>query len=357
MCVKCLPQISSTDEFAQRLVGIANDAATALMLSIGYRTGLLDVLARTGPATSEKLAAAAGLNERYVREWLGCMVAARIAMYDAETREHTLPEQYAAVLTRGSDAGNMSSMMQWFAVLGGVEDRVVECFAKGGGVSYEEYGRFHAVMADESQMTTVSALTSAILPLVPGLVDKLRAGIDVLDLGCGSGRALVTMAFAYPNSRFFGYDLSEPALAAGRAFAAEMGVRNAHFEARDVERMNDTARFDLVTAFDAIHDQARPDIVLANIAKALKKDGIFLMQDIKASSAVEKNVENPMGALIYAISCMHCMTVSLARGGMGLGAAWGKELAEKMLADAGFRSTAVHELPHDALNYYYIVRK
>lgn len=357
MCVKCMPQVSTTDEFAQRLVNIAVDASLALMISVGYRTGLLDAMAKTGAATSERLAKAAGLNERYVREWLGSMATGRIAIYDPATREYALPEQYAAVLTRGAAAGNMASMMQWIAVLGNVEDRIVECFEKGGGVPYEAFNRFHAVMADESQNTTVAPLTSDILPAVPGLVEKLRDGITVLDVGCGSGRALVTMAFAYPKSRFFGYDLSTEALATGRAFAAEMGVRNAFFEQVDAAKMDDAGRFDLITAFDAIHDQARPDTVLANIARALKSDGTFLMQDIKASSLVEKNAENPLGPFIYAISCMHCMTVSLASGGMGLGAAWGRELAERMLREAGFRSVEVKELPHDIINDYYIVRK
>ena len=116
-------------------------------------------------------------------------------------------------------------------------------------------------------------------------------------------------------------------------------------------------RFDLITAFDAIHDQAKPDVVLREIFAALRPGGTFLMQDILASSNLENNLENPIAAFLYTISTMHCMTVSLAQGGAGLGTCWGRELAEQMLEEAGFRDVVVEKLPHDDMNYYYIARK
>ena len=143
------------------------------------------------------------------------------------------------------------------------------------------------------------------------------------------------------------------------SFIAEARKRqlgNARFEARDVSRMKARSAFDLVTAFDAIHDQARPREVLAAIRRALRPGGVFLMQDIAASSHLAGNVEHPLGPFLYAISTMHCMSVSLAGGGAGLGAAWGRELAEKMLEQAGFTSVRVETLPHDMLNLYYVAR-
>lgn len=129
------------------------------------------------------------------------------------------------------------------------------------------------------------------------------------------------------------------------------------FESRDVSKIGDVERFDLITAFDAIHDQARPDVVLREIENALRPNGTFLMQDILASSHLEQNVDNPIASFLYTISTMHCMTVSLAQGGAGLGTCWGRELAEKMLHEAGFSNVRVEKLPHDDMNYYYIAKK
>jgi len=189
------------------------------------------------------------------------------------------------------------------------------------------------------------------------MVPALERGADVLDVGCGSGRAVNRMAWTYPASRFVGYDVSAEAIAAARAEAGERGLCNVRFEVRDVADLTSRDAFDLVTAFDAIHDQARPEAVLASIARALRPDGVFLMQDIGGSSRVEQDARHPLGAFLYTVSCLHCMTVSLAAGGAGLGAMWGSETARRMLDEAGFGKVEVKTLPHDLLNFYYVARR
>ena len=151
----------------------------------------------------------------------------------------------------------------------------MNCFERGGGVPYAFYRRFHAVMSEESDQTVVSRLSDAILPAVPGLVQAL--GIDVLDVGCGSGRALHALAYAFPESRFTGYDASAEAIAVARKDARALGLSNVWFEARDVARLERIEAYDLITAFDAIHAQARPDEVRARIFLSLRSDGTFLM--------------------------------------------------------------------------------
>lgn len=343
--------------FADRVVGILNGGALSLMLSIGHRAGLFDAMARLDFATSHELADEAGLDERYVREWLGAMVTGAIAEYDAATRRYRLPAEHAAALTRGGSLGNMATTAQWISLLGSVEDRVLECFERGGGVPYTAYERFHQVMLEESDQTVVSSLCSAILPLVPGGTQALERGISVLDVGCGSGRAINEMAAAFPRSRFTGYDLSPQAIAAARAEARERSLANASFEVRDVADIGCTACFDLVTAFDAIHDQADPAGVLRAIARSLRPGGTFLMQDIAGTSHVHRDAEHPLGPFLYTVSCLHCMSVSLAAGGAGLGAMWGAETARRMLEEAGFAKVELHELPHDPINLYYVSRK
>ena len=144
---------------------------------------------------------------------------------------------------------------------------------------------------------------------------------------------------------------------AGTIWTAIAEVAGRAVEVRDVSTLADRAAFDLITAFDAIHDQAQPADVLAGIADAIRPDGVFLMQDICASSHVEGNVDHPIGTFLCTISCMHCMSVSLAGGGPGLGAMWGEELALKMLRKAGFNSIRVEQLDHDIQNSYYIATR
>ena len=354
---ECPTEENQSTAFADRLVQIINHGALSLMLGIGHRTRLFDVMSELPPSDAATIARAAGLNERYVREWLGSMVTGRIVFYDPSLGTYSFPAEHAALLTRSAKPINFASAMQWIAVLGGVEDRIVDCFHNGGGVGYDAFHRFHEVMAEESAQTVVAALTESFVPLAGGRAEDLDRGIDVLDIGCGSGRAICRLAAEFPNSQFVGYDLCPDAVKAGQAEAARQGLTNVRFESRDVSNIGDADRFDLITAFDAIHDQARPDAVLREIATALRPNGTFLMQDILASSHLERNVENPIATFLYTISTMHCMTVSLAQGGAGLGTCWGRELAEEMLRKAGFANVRVEKLPHDDMNYYYIARK
>jgi 2-polyprenyl-3-methyl-5-hydroxy-6-metoxy-1,4-benzoquinol methylase len=327
------------------------------MISIGHRTRLFDTMREMPPSTSNQIAEAAGLNERYVREWLGAMLTGGIVECDSEGKFFSLPLEHAAWLTRKATPDNIAVFAQYIPLLGAVEDPIVNCFKKGGGVPYSSYQRFHEVMAEDSGQTVVAALIDNILPLVPGLVESLQSGIDVLDVGCGSGRALNLMATTFPKSRFTGCDLSEEAVCRGRLEAEKSGLANVQFEQKDLTTSDIQELFGLITAFDAIHDQARPDKVLAAIAGALKPDGIFLMQDIAASSNMPKNCGHPVGPLLYTISCMHCMSVSLAQNGAGLGAMWGREKATEMLHTAGFPQIEIKQLPHDFQNNYFIVRK
>jgi 2-polyprenyl-3-methyl-5-hydroxy-6-metoxy-1,4-benzoquinol methylase len=345
------------DAFSARMLEHLNGAALSLMVSIGHRAGLFDVMSRLGPATSAEIAASAGQHERYVREWLGAMVAGAIVGYDPKPRAYHLPREHAASLTRSARHENLAATAQWIPLLGAVEDEVLACFERGGGVPYASFERFHAVMAEESEQTVVGALRDSILPLVPGLEAALDAGIDVLDLGCGSGRALNYLARHYPRSRFTGYDLSAEAIGTARVEAAEGVLRNVRFEVRDVADLEQREAFDLITAFDAIHDQARPAEVLAAAVRALRPDGTFLMQEIRGTSRVEEDARHPLGAFLYTVSCLHCMTVSLAAGGAGLGAMWGVETAQRMLAEAGFGKVDVRTLPHDIMNFYYVARR
>jgi 2-polyprenyl-3-methyl-5-hydroxy-6-metoxy-1,4-benzoquinol methylase len=351
---------AKAEAFAARFVTALNDGALCLMASIGHRTGLFDTMSTSPPATSEELAARAGLNERYVREWLGALTTAGVVSFEPGTGRYTLPAEHAAFLTRAASADNMAVFAQYIAVLGLVEDDIVQCFKIGGGVPYEKFPRFHAVMAEDSGQSVLSSLESHILPLVSGLTDRLAKGIRVLDLGCGQGRIVNRLAGLYPRSSFVGMDLSAEAIGMAKDDAVRNDHANCEFIAVDLSNFDERAEpesFDLVTTFDAVHDQAKPLNVLRGIQRTLKPNGIYLMQDISGTSHVDKDIAHPIGTFLYTISCMHCMTVSLAQGGEGLGAMWGEEKTRDYLHRAGFRSVETHRLAHDIQNNWYVVTK
>ncbi len=344
-------------QFAGRMMSAIDGASVAILASIGHQTGLFDTMAALPPSTSARIAEAAGLNERYVREWLGGMAVGRVVDYDAAEGTYLLPPHHAAVLTRAVGPDNIARLAQFIPLLGEVEQRIVGCFRDGGGLPYSEFPRFHAIMAEQSGEVFDAALVDMILPMAAGLAQRLRAGADVADFGCGSGHAVNVMAQAFPASRFTGIDFSDESLGVGAAEAARLGIANATFERHDVAAMSVVDAYDVITAFDAIHDQAQPARVLANIYQALRPGGVFLMVDVKASSRVEHDIGVPLLTYLYTTSTMHCMTVSPAFEGAGLGTVWGRQVATAMLADAGFGDVTVEEVDSDPINYYYVARR
>ncbi len=349
--------MAKAEAFAGHVVGILNGGMLSLMLGIGHRTGLFDTMADMTSSTSEEIAKKAGLNERYVREWLGAMVTGRIAEYDESKGTYRLPPEHAGSLTRAAGPANMCSMAEFMPEMAAVQDGIVTSFQKGGGVPYSEYENFQQIMSAMSREVNDATLIDATLPLVPGLVERLKEGIDVADLGCGSGHAINLMAQAFPNSRFTGYDFSEEGIAAARAEAKEMGLSNASFQVQDLASMSGTNQFDVITVFDAIHDQAKPRDVLKNIYDLLRPAGVFFCVDIQASSNLHENMEHSLAPSLYSISTMHCMTVSLALDGEGLGTMWGEQKARELMGDAGFMEIDVQQVEGDIFNNYYIAKK
>jgi SAM-dependent methyltransferase len=347
---------SEADIFAERLFQIINDGMLCLLISVGHRTRLFDTMANLPPSTSQAVATAAGLNERYVREWLGGMLAGGLLEYDRESKTFALPQKHAAFLTRTAGADNMAALTRYVAMLGDVEDEIVECFARGGGVPYSRYAKVVEVDRENISEAADATLIHVTLPLVPGLLERLHRGIDVADVGCGIGHAINVMARAFPASRFTGYDISQQSLAYGRAEAAATGLRNARFEDRDAATLDGNPSFDFITTFDSIHDQADPAAVLRGIALSLNPGGTYLCVDIAASSDVADNATHPAGPLLYTYSTMHCMPVSLVVNGAGLGSVWGEQLALSMLAEAGFSDVEIRRVDGDIINNYYICK-
>jgi len=340
--------------FGGRIMQILGGGLLTLMVDIGHRTGLF-AAASEGWATSDQLAARAGLTERYVREWLGAMTAAGITEYDPAAGTFLLPPEHACTLVGPAGVGPLAVCNTRMARH---VPQITRAFSEGGGVPYAAFGPEWTDAWDAvGRGVYDTMLVDGYLPLAPGLSDLLTAGARVADVACGTGHALIVLARAFPAATFTGYDLDEHAIARARAEAAGTGCANVSFEVADAARLTGEARFDVIFVFDAIHDQAEPDAVLAAISRALVPGGLLFMREPHGAGTFAENLANPMAPVLYSVSTLHCMTVSLAHGGPGIGTLFSEEQATRMLASAGFGGPQVHPAPGNPLGAVYVTRK
>ena len=354
--------------FSEKMVDILNFGSLNLAMGLGYRVGLFDIMDAVGkPCTVDEICRDAHLDRRYVKEWLGVMVCGGIVELirdeDGLSR-FLLPKAHGDLLTRRAGNGNLGVYTQEIPLLTDCAmEHVYQGFLAGKGIPYENYPAFHDFMAELGNAKHRQVLVDVFLPSVEDgrLVQKLQRGINVCDLGCAQGVATILMAEAFPASRFTGIDISTDALETARADASGKGLTNLRFEQRDAAELRHpgdlSGQFDYITAFDAIHDQTRPLEALQGIYEILKDDGAFSMIDIAAETDIDGNRNHPMGAFLYTVSLMHCMPVGLVDNGAGLGMMWGRQLAEKMLAQAGFGQVSVMEIPNDPFNLHFFCRK
>ncbi len=354
--------------FAEKMTDILNYGSLNLAMALGYRTRLFDVMDTfETPQPVSVIVQKAGLNQRYVREWLGVMVTGEIIEL-SESPEGTdlffLPPAHADLLTRRAGNANLGVYTQEIPLLTQCAmEPVFDGFHTGQGVAYEHYPRFQAFMTQLANAKHQAVLVNVFLPSVDDgrMMERLTEGIRVCDLGCAEGVALILMAEAFPASTFVGIDLSREVIQLAGQRAAEKGLENIefhHLDAADAETWKKyEASFDYITAFDAIHDQNRPQEALLGVYAMLKPGGAFSMVDIAADTRLSENLSHPMGPFLYTVSLMHCLPVGLADNGRGLGMMWGKQLAIEMLQSAGFTDCHVTPVPEDSFNLHYFCRK
>lgn len=338
-------------------------AVTSGMVHLGDRLGLYKAMAGAPePLDSAALARSCDLSERWVREWLSNQVAARLVHADhADPRRPVFslsPEAQAVLADETHPAFGMGMFHRLPATMERLSD-LPGCFASGVGFDYDAHGHDGAVGIERSFEPWSNAhLVPTVIPAIDGLRAKLEAGARVADIGCGAGSAACTMAAAFPNSEFIGYDISRHALAIARDKASARGLSNVRFVDARTESIPDQPTFDFVTTFDCIHDMTRPREMISTIRRCLVDDGIWLLVDIKALDTLEQNVtKNPMAALMYGISVLSCMASALSEeGGEGLGTlGFPSSLAEAWSRDAGFSRFKTLGIDH-SVNAFYEIR-
>jgi SAM-dependent methyltransferase len=341
-------------EFARDLVAHLSSAMLVTHLELGRRTGLLEALA-SGPIALPDLAARTGLVERYVREWLGLAVTGGVVIHDPGDDTYVLPPEHAAALVAPSPY-HLSGMVSIAVGATQALDRMEQAFREGGGIGYSEQPHDVDEVIDRLSRHRYDALLiDSYLAQVPGLTDRLAAGARILELGCGRGQAARLMAAAFPDSEVVGLDLSEEAVADARAAAARDDLHNVRFVTGSATSPP-AGPWGVVCAFDVVHDLAHPHETLRAVREVLAPDGLFLMIDSGAPPTLQEQAELPWAPMMYGVSLAHCMTVSLAQQGEGLGSMWGREAALNALADAGFGDVDTYDLKGDPMDLLYVAR-
>jgi SAM-dependent methyltransferase len=321
-----------------RQVGIDFGAALSVALAfIGDRLGIFRRIGATGPITVRQLAEESGLNERYLREWAAAMAASGYLDYDPATAAFSLNPEQASVLAHDDNTFFMGGAFQYAVACYRQIPKLIGAFECGGGVPFADFG-LDIVQAIERLFHAgyETWVAQEWIPAVPDVHHKLMDGGLAAEVGCGAGQCTIPVAAAFPNSRFYGYDIDLTSIERAREKAekAEL-IDRVSFEHIAAEDLSFTDRFDLVMAFNCIHDMAHPRSVLAAVRRILKPTGALLWSEAHASDRLEENL-TAQGRTMYAASTMHCMTVSLAQGGDGLGSLIGEGLAREMASEAGF---------------------
>jgi SAM-dependent methyltransferase len=322
--------------FMGRFMEMTTGAAVMGVVAVADRIGLFSALAGAEPLTLDGVAELTGLERRYLQEILATLSAAEILSFDEANDTYALPAEHAACLADEASPYFLGGWTQMVPALHGAIPGVVRACREGGGVPYSDFGSDMVEGIARSNAPGIRILlTRKWLPAMPDVVERLQSGIRVADVGCGAGASTLTMARAYPSSTFTGYDVDALSIEKAQKAAAEEGLSNVSFERCGGEAIPAEPGFDLITTFDVIHDLVDPRGVLARFREALAEGGTFMMVEPVAGDCLAENL-SPAGALTYAMSTLHCMTVSLAHGGEGLGAAWGPKAAEDYCREAGF---------------------
>lgn len=351
------------EEFGAHMLTLLNNGALTLMISLGHKTGMFEVMANLPAVTSHELAKATKLNERYVREWLATMYVGGIVSIDDTRSKHNVDQRYhlppenAAFLTWGRGPENVAVLSQYISVLSSFESKALDCFRTGTGVPSSEYGELKSIMAADAAQTIASSLVEWILPLGQGMVvNDLVNGIDVLDVECGTGINLITLAKEYPRSWFTGYDSNQANIAVARDAAVKDKLTNVRFKCMQISESVERSAYDLITCFGGLCETGDVRAVVRRIYEALRSRGTFLLQDVTSSSDVRENRAHPAGPLLYAISLMYSIPSMLDKSGdpeKAVGMMWGNDRALSVIRDTGFKCDKVRHLPRDHCNVFF----
>lgn len=313
-------------------------AFSVLMAYVGDRLGLYRALKAHGPGTSAEIAAEAGLDERYVREWLSCVASAGHLEYDPGSAKFTLSPEAELIYAAEGDPRCLQGFFQAVKSAFDDEEKSVAAIKAGRGLSWGDRSPCCFCGTDRFFRPGYAVnLVDNWIPALSGVREKLEAGARVADIGCGHGSSTILMAQAFPNSHFTGFDFHPPSIDAANCKREEADLANVTFEVASAKTFPGTG-YDFICIFDAIHDMGDPAGAAAHIRKALKEDGSFMVVEPLAGDALEENL-HLLGTIFYGFSTLACVPASKAQEvGLALGAQAGEKRLSAVLKEGGFGS-------------------
>lgn len=347
---------SKLEAFAGKAIGDLASAQTGLMVSLGSKLGLYKAMAFAGPLSAEEVARRAGCAERYVREWLNAQAASEYLVYHASSDSYELTPEQAMVLADEDSPAYIPNAWTLPPALWADEPMAIEAFRTGRGVAWGEHdARLSCGVAAFFRNGYRANLVPQWLPALDGVVEQLRAGITVADIGCGHGHSTLLMAQAFPSSRFHGFDSHADSIEAARRHAVEAGVgtRVSFQPARAVDYPD--RQYGLICFFDTLHDLGDPVAAAQHAARTLAPGGTVLLVEPFANDKIEDNL-SLAGRLYYAGSTLMCCAHAISEGGkLVLGAQAGPKRLEEVFRRAGF--THFRRATETAFNIVYEVRR
>jgi 2-polyprenyl-3-methyl-5-hydroxy-6-metoxy-1,4-benzoquinol methylase len=348
---------AAIEELSDRVMGYLSGMTVSAMIYLGDRLGLYKAMRNVGAVNSDELASACGLHERWVREWLHTQASAGLLQYHGSGRYELTREQSIVLSDDAHPACAVGGFSLVFPLVQSW-DRTLAAFRTGRGVPYNALGRDHAEGEARFSGPWMRAnLVPNMLPALEGVVAKLERGARVADVGCGSGLALVEMAKAFPRSQFRGYDSAELAVTFAKENIAQARLDNVQVYCAPAQSLPADASYDFILTWDCLHDMADPFAAMTAIRGAITPDGTWLIVDINGQATPEQNYQHPLGAFLYSISVLDCLSCSTCEEhGAALGTlGFPQPLARGMTAEAGFSRFTVHDFGNP-LNAFYEVR-
>ena len=356
---------STADAHREELVAQLSSAALGAMdlfcVYLGDRLGLYRALADNGALTSDQLAAAAAVSERYAREWLEQQAMSGILHVDGpesddRERRYVLPAGHDEVLLKESSLSFTTPIAQLLVGCTRPLEAVLDAFRCGTGVPFAAYGAdMREGQARSSRILFDNLLASHWLPSCPTIHERLWGDppARVADLACGSGRSSLAIARGYPRVLVDGIDLDEASIADARELLSESGVEDrVAFHCLDAAAPELLHQYDLVTMFEALHDMSYPVEVLRAARGMLVEGGWMLVADERTAERFSLNAGDNE-RLYYGFSVLHCLPVGMVgENAAGTGTVMRPDTLRHYATDAGFVSCEVLPIENDEWRFY-----
>jgi 2-polyprenyl-3-methyl-5-hydroxy-6-metoxy-1,4-benzoquinol methylase len=345
---------AKVDAMTERIAHDVNAAMSCLNVYLGHRLGLFQAIADTGPVTPSELATKTGYQERYLREWLECLAVGDVLGHDETTGAFSLSPEHAVALLDRDSLAYATPFVCYVPSFAKVLDPLMEAFRSGGGVPYEAYGPdTREGIGAGNRPLYVNDYVARWIPALPDVEARLHAGGRVAEIGCGVGWSSISLARGFPRIRIEAVDVDEASISAAQRNAQEAQVADRiRFHRGAVETVPLAGPFDLVTAFECLHDMPYPVKALRRMGELAGPAGAVLIADEAVEDRLPEN-RTFLGRLSYNFSVLHCLPQAMVfPGSAGTGTVLRPSVLRGYAREAGFSRVDVLPIEHPLWRFY-----